>query len=137
MASLKRYLRRDSEYQSVLRDLARSLGDYRARQTIEKNRSGTEYGFAKRLMGQQQTNDLGDMKDDFAARGIVNSGVYAGRVGEYNTQYGQKVAELTRNYGYQKQDYASSYRDYLRQQSFQKEAARQAAIRRRAAKLGL
>lgn len=136
-SALDKYLGKDASYQRTLRDLGRALTDYRARMGIEKTRTSTEYGFAKRQMGQQQQNDLRDIKDDFAARGIVTSGVFASRIGEYNTQYNNQLGTLTRGYNNQLQDFQSAYQEFLRNQQSQKEAAREAAIRRRAAKLGL
>lgn len=135
-SSLDKYLGKDSDYQNTVRDLTRALADFRARQGVEKTRAGTEYGYAQRTMGNQSKQDLSDIQNDAAARGIVTSGVYGQRVGDYNTTYNEQIAELGRQYKSQLDDFSSSLRDFARQQSLQKESARTAAIRRRSAKLG-
>lgn len=135
-SSLDKYLGKDSDYQNTIRDLTRALADFKGRQGVEKTRAGTEYGYAQRTMGNQKDQDLGDIQDDAAARGIVTSGVYGSRVGDYNTVYNEQLAELGRQYNSQLQDFASALKDFSRQQDLQKEAARTAAIRRRSAKLG-
>lgn len=135
-SSLDKYLGKDADYQATLRDLARSLTDFKARQGVEKSRAGAEYSYQQHTMNSQKDLDLRDILDDFAARGIATSGVYAGRVGDYNSSFNDQMAELGRQYNNQLSDFALALTDFNRQQSLQKEAARQAAIRRRSAKLG-
>lgn len=135
-SAFQKYLGSDADYQSTMRDLQRALTDFKARQIVDKTRAGTEYGYAKRTEDLQKTQDLKNIMDDFAARGIVRSGVYAQRVGDYNTSFDTKRGELSRQYNNQLTDFATQLRDFQRQQSLQQDAAKQAAIRRRAAKLG-
>lgn len=135
-SSLDKYLSKDSDYQNTIRDLNRALADFKARQGVEKTRAGTENSYAQRVMGLQSQQDLSDIQNDAAARGIVTSGVYGQRVGDYNTSYNEQLAELGRQYKAQLDDFASALADFTRQQSLQKESARTAAIRRRSAKLG-
>lgn len=136
LSSTDQYLGKDSDYQNTVRDLNRALADFKARQGVEKTRAGTENSYAQRTMGLQSQQDLSDIQNDAAARGIVTSGVYGQRVGDYNTTYNEQLSELGRQYKAQLDDFASSLTDFSRQQSLQKESARTAAIRRRSAKLG-
>lgn len=136
-SAIDKYLSHDSDYLRTIRDLARSMADYQSRQKVERTRVKADYGYAQKTAGDQKTQDLGNIADDFAARGIVRSGVYGQKVGDYNTQFGKQQGELTRQYNNQLTDFTSGYNDFLRQQQLQKETARDAAIRRRAAKLGL
>lgn len=135
-SALDKYLTKDSDYQNTIRDLTRALTDFKARQGVEKTRAGTEYGYAQRTMGTKKDQDLSDIQNDAAARGIATSGVYGNRVGDYNTVYNEQLSELGRQYNSQLDDFSSALRDFSRQQSLQKESARTAAIRRRSAKLG-
>lgn len=137
LSKTQKYLQGDVDYQSTLRNLQRSLTDYQAQQKVQQARAAGDYGYAKNSMGLQRTNDLSDIQNDYAARGILNSGVYGTRLGDYNTQYNNQVGELTRQYNNQLSDFRTSYNNFLRQQQYEKEAARNAAISRRAAKLGL
>lgn len=135
-SAIDKYLGKDADYQNTIRDLNRALADFKARQGVEKTRAGTENSYAQRTMGLQSQQDLSDIQNDAAARGIVTSGVYGQRVGDYNTTYNEQIAELGRQYKSQLDDFSSALADFNRQQSLQKESARTAAIRRRSAKLG-
>lgn len=135
-SAMDRYLTKDSQYQETVRDLTRALADFKARQLVEKARAGTENSYAQHTMGLQKDQDLSDIANDAASRGIVTSGVYGQRVGDYDTTYNNQLAELGRQYNSQLEDFASALRDFSRQQDLQKEAARTAAIARRSAKLG-
>lgn len=134
--ALDKYLGKDSDYQNTIRNLNRALADFKARKGIEKTRAGTTYGYSKKTMQDQKTHDLSDIQNDAASRGIVTSGVYGTRVGDYNTTYNSQLSELGRQYNNQLTDFASALRDFNTQQNLQKETARSAALRRRAAKLG-
>ena len=126
----------DSEYMSEIRALDRELADYRAKMGLSRTRAGTQHSLSSRDLGQQKDRDLDALKNDFAARGIVLSGVYGDKLGEYNTIWGQQSAELDRQYKDALTDISNQYKDYLREVGTQKEQARLAAIRRRAQKLG-
>lgn len=126
----------DSEYLSEIKALERELTDYKSKMNLNRTRTSTQHGLSERDLRQQSERDLRDLKDDFAARGIVLSGVYGGKVGEYNTILGQQNAELDRQYKDAITDIGNQYKDYLREVGVQKEQARLAAIRRRAQKLG-
>lgn len=134
--ALDRYLGKDSDYQNTIRNLNRALADFKARKGIERTRAGTTYGYSKKTMEDQKTHDLSDIQNDAASRGIATSGVYGTRVGDYNTTYNSQLGELGRQYKNQLTDFASALRDFNTQQNLQKETARSAALRRRAAKLG-
>lgn len=126
----------DSEYLSEIAALERELTDYRAKMGLNRTRAGTQHSLAGRDLRQQGDRDRSDLKDDFAARGIVLSGLYGTKLGEYNTVFGQQNAELDRQYKDALTDISNNYKDYLREVGTQKEQARLAAIRRRAQKLG-
>lgn len=126
----------DSEYLAEIRALEKELTDYKAKMALNRTRAGTQHTTSGRDLRQQKDRDLRDLKDDFAARGIVLSGVYGGKVGEYNTLWGQQNSELDRQYKDALTDIQNQYKDYLRQVGVQKEQAKLAAIRRRAQKLG-
>ncbi len=126
----------DSEYLSEIRALERALADFRAKQGIDRTRAGTQYSLSRRDLKQTRGRDLENIAEDFAARGIVRSGVYGGKVGEYNQLSNQQMSELERQYKNSLTDVKGKSRDYLREVQSQREQARLAAIRRRAQKLG-
>lgn len=135
-SSKKRPSYADSEYLSEIKALDRELADYRAKMGLSKTRVGTQHQISERDLRQQKERDLDALRNDFAARGIVLSGVYGDKLGEYNTLFGQQQSELERQYKDALTDIQNQYRDYLREIGVQKEQARLAAIRRRSQKLG-
>lgn len=126
----------DSEYLAEIRAIERALTAYRAKTGLNKTRAGTDYSVANRDLTQQRTRDQSDIKNDFAARGIVTSGVYGTKLGEYNQLWGQQSGDLSRKYKDSLTDITTSLNDYVRDANTQREQARIAAIRRRAQKLG-
>ena len=134
--STKRPAYADSEYLSEVKALERELTDYKAKMGLNRTRAGTQHSLSSRDLRQQKDRDLDELKNDFAARGIVLSGVYGDKLGEYNTLWGQQSSELDRQYKDALTDIQNQYKDYLREVGVQKEQARLAAIRRRAQKLG-
>lgn len=125
----------DADYLATDNYLKRTLADFLARQQTEKGRTGTDYASAQRDMGQQKERDTSDIREDFAARGVLNSGVYGTRLGEYNEDYNNAFAELTRRYNDQMKDFEDALLQFQRDQDFTREQSKLAAIERRAAYL--
>lgn len=125
----------DAEYQQELRNLQNALSDYKSKMGINTTRAGTQYAESKRDLTQQKTRDLSDIENDFAARGIINSGVYGQKLGDYNQLSGQQFDKLSENYKNALTDIQTQFKDYQRQYQQQLDQAKLAAIRRRAQKL--
>jgi hypothetical protein len=126
----------DSEFLSDTRNIDKALADYKAKLAIQKTRAGTDYSVANRDLTQQKTRDLSDIANDFAARGVINSGVYGQKLGDYNQTFGNQTSSLSRKYNQAVQDINTQINDYVRNAQQQKDSAKFAAIRRRAQKLG-
>jgi hypothetical protein len=122
----------DADFLTVDRDLKRAMAEYMARQKTEKTRAQLDFGEANREMDQQKDQDLESIREDFAARGILNSGVYGTRVGDYNAEFNENVASLARRFNDQMIDFEDALRMFQSEQDSTLEAAKQAAIRRRA-----
>jgi len=88
-------------------------------------------------MGEQRVKDLQDIMNDFAARGLLKSGLYGQRQSDYEKQYQTNLGNLTRNETSQLQDLSTEQTQFQRQQELQKETARKEAAARRASKYGL
>lgn len=135
-SDLKTYLNKDPEYQAQLRALQRAFKNYSAQYNSNRTRVNTEYGSSLRTLNEQGTTDRRDIKEDFGARGILHSGVYGQRLGDYNEQFSQKTGDLSKSKANQLTDLLFGKQNFQEEQRLQQEAARQAAIRRRAQKLG-
>lgn len=126
---------KDSEYLSQVNALDRALASYKSSTKVQKSRVGTDYGISTKDLSRQKSRDLSDIENDFASRGVVRSGVFGKRVGDYNTEYNKQVSNVTRARDRTLQDIGTAGRDYTEQQRMLREQARQTAIKRRAAKL--
>lgn len=126
---------KDSEYLAQVNALNRALNSYKSGMNAQKTRLGTDYSVNTRDLGEQKTRDLSDIENDFAARGVVRSGVYGSRVGDYNKEYNQQVEGLTRSRDRTMQDIGTGYRNFNDEQAQLREQARLTAIKRRASKL--
>lgn len=101
----------------------------------KKGTKATE-GLYQKELREQRTRDLSDIADDYAARGIIRSGLYAQKRGDYEKEFGKQLAETNRQKSKQYADIAAERRQFEREQELQKEQARLEAIRRRAARTG-
>jgi hypothetical protein len=93
-------------------------------------------GLYQKQLAQARVRDKADITDDYAARGVLHSGIYAQKQGDYEQEYGQQMAETNRQKASKYADLAQQKRDFLRDQELQKEQAREDAVRRKAAAIG-
>jgi hypothetical protein len=132
-----KYLAGDTTYQQQLSDYNKSKADYEAnykRQTGIVNRDYTE---SQRTLNRQGAQDRLDQQNDFAGRGILHSGVFAKALGDYNTEFNSRMKALTTGKTDQIGDLGAQRKSFLSQLTTEMNNAKQDAIRRRAAKLGI
>ncbi len=98
-------------------------------------RNATE-GLYQRQLRETRSKDLNDIKDDYAARGVLRSGMYAGKTADYDKEFGKQLGELNSKKKSSYSQLSSERRTFNREQELQKEQARLEAIRRRAARTG-
>lgn len=137
LSALEKWLSGDTTYQQQLADFNRSVSEYNAqygRQTGVVNR---DYAESNRALQRQGTQDRTDQQNDFAGRGILRSGVFAKALGDYNTDFNQRVKALTTGKTDKIGDLTDQKTNFTRQVGLEKNNARQDAIRRRAQKLGI
>lgn len=132
-----KYLAGDTTYQQQLAGFNQSKADYLAnygRQTGIVNR---DYAESQRTLNRQGAQDRLDQQNDFAGRGILHSGVFAKALGDYNTDFNSRMKALTTGKTDQLGDLAAGRKSFLAQLQTEMNNARQDAIRRRAAQLGI
>lgn len=93
-------------------------------------------GLYQKELAEARLKDKSDITDDYAARGVLHSGLYAQKQGDYEKEYGKQVAETNRQKASKYADLAEENRDFMTDQELQKEQARLEAVRRRAARTG-
>jgi len=106
-----------------------------ARNKITKGKSATA-GLYQNELATSRGKDLTSIADDYAARGMIHSGLYAQKRGDYETEYGKQLAETNRQKTKQYGDLAAEKTQFTREQELQREQARLEAVRRRAALSG-
>lgn len=135
--SLASWLGKDADYQDQLRAYARSLSDFNADVKRRKGKIEADYTAGTKSMGEQRVKDLQDIMNDFAARGLLKSGLYGQRQADYEKQYNTNLSELGRNRTGLLGDISQESKNFQREQSLGKESARKEAARRRAEKYGI
>ncbi len=135
--SIEAYLGADTGYQQQMRSFNQALQDFLADVTRRRGTLETDYGTSQKAMNDQRTMDLDKIKDDYGARGLGRSGLYADAVGDYETEFGTRMSELERR---QKEALAGLTQEegnYKSQQELKTQQAKEQAISRRAAQYGL
>lgn len=136
-SGLDKWLAGDVTYQQQLADFNRAIAEYNATFNRQKSITNRDYNESQRALDLQGTQDRTDQQNDFAGRGILHSGVYAKALGDYNTQFNQRVRALTAGRNDKLGDLTTQRSNFLRQTSLEKNNAKQDAIRRRAQSLGI
>jgi hypothetical protein len=133
----QKWLAGDTTYQQQLANFLKSQKDYETQYNRQRQIQTRDYGETKRAMNRQASQDRVDQQNDFAGRGILRSGVFAKALGDYNTDFNYKVKNLATGQQDKLGDLSIQKTNFLRQLQLEKDAARQDALRRRAAKLGI
>lgn len=137
VSALDKWLAGDTTYQQQLADFNRSLAEYKATYGQQKSITNRDYNESTRALNLQGAQDREDQQNDYAGRGVLHSGVYAKALGNYNTQFNQRMKALTTGQSDKLADLASQYSNFNRQLTLEKNNAKQDAIRRRAQQLGI
>lgn len=132
-----KWLAGDTTYQQQLANFNKSKTDYQSQFNRQSGITKRDYGEMLRSLNQQGTQDRSDQQNDFAGRGILRSGVFAKALGDYNTDFNSKIKNLQTGQNDKLGDMTMQRTNFLRQLSLETQAAKQDALRRRAAKLGI
>lgn len=131
------FLGGDSGYQDQLKQFANALALFNADVTRRKGGLETDYASSQKAMNDQKLIDLNNLEADYGARGVLRSGLYGKAVGDYNNEFNTRMTDLTTK---EKDALAGLDQEKTRftsQQDLQTQAAREEAIRRRAAQYGI
>lgn len=136
-SATQKYLAGDTTYQQQLSDYNKSKSDYLANSKRQTSIVNRDYAESSRSLNRQGAQDRLDQQNDFAGRGILHSGVFAKALGDYNTDFNSRVKALTTGKTDQIGDLGAQKTSFLRQLMLEMNNAKEDAIRRRAAKLGI
>jgi hypothetical protein len=85
--SASAFLKRDIGYQQALRQFGLNWHSFLADRARQEGAAKQQYTTQNGNLATQRTRDLADIMNDFASRGLLKSGLYAQRQGEYERDY--------------------------------------------------
>lgn len=128
------FLGTDSAYQSAVRSGKRSLSDFLSEMGRRRGEAGTQFKQTKASMERDRVQQLEDIRNEFASRGLIQSGLFGEEQGKFQQQFAQQSQALEQQQAAMLADLLSQEKNYRREQDLALEAARQEALQRRAAK---
>lgn len=131
------YLGSDTGYQNQIREFDKALQDFTADVLRRRGSLDSEFGLSKKALEDQRLLDLESIEDDFGARGLLRSGLYAGELGKYEKEYGERQSDLARRNNEAIASLVQEESGFKSQQELKKQAAKEAAVARRAAQYGI
>lgn len=131
--SLAAYLGTDSTYQNALSGGKRTLADFLSQLAQKRSEATTQYNTTAAGMERDRTQQLSDLRDEFASRGLIQSGLYGQEQGKFQQQYTDQRNSLDQQQTGLLADLMSQQKNYQREQDLAVQAAKQEAINRRAA----
>jgi hypothetical protein len=134
---LEQFLGSDATYQQTLSELMRTLEQYQLQNNTSQSSVREAFETALSRMGTERESALKNLEADFAARGLLNSGLYGDAVSQYNTQYGDRITDLTGDRDSNLSNLGTEFQNFQSNIDTQKADARLDAIRRRAEQYGL
>ncbi len=128
--SLKSYLAKDSTYQQAVRGGKRSLADFLSELGRRRGESVTQFNQTRGSMERDRVQQLDDLKQEFASRGLIQSGLYGQEQGNFQKKFTEQLTALQQQQASLLADLLSQQTNYKRENDLALEAARQEAILR-------
>lgn len=132
--SINSYLGTDSVYQQGLRGNQRTLADYISELGRRKGEAGTQYTQTRGSMERDRDQQLESLRNEFASRGLIQSGLYAEEQGNFQKKFTEQMTALEQQQASLLADLLSQEKNYRRENDLANEQARQEALLRRASK---
>lgn len=135
--SLAQFLGGDSTYQSSLSGSKRTLADFLSDLNRRRGEATTQYNQTTASMGRDRDQQLEDLKNEFASRGLIQSGLYGQEQGKFQQQFTDQQNALSQQQTGLLADLMSQQTNYQREQDLALQAAKQDALQRRAAQYNI
>lgn len=137
VVDINAYLNQDAGYQQQLREFAKAMQDFTGDVTRRRGDLGSNFDTSKKALGDQRELDLKGIEDDYGARGLIRSGLYADARGNYEKEYGNRVTDLSNQQNQALAALMGEEGQFKSAQDLKTQAAREDAIRRRAELMGV
>lgn len=135
--TLDQWLAGDTAYMGQKSSYEKALKDYQAQKAGEQGKYTNEYNASVQKLNTDKLNQQTALTDDYAGRGLLQSGVYADALGDFQNNFKAQAADLERAKGAYFGDLATDSTNFTTQQQLQMQQAKDAAAARRAAKYNL
>lgn len=135
--SLNDYLGTDSAYMSQKSALDKAMADYKAQQGQSQTQYLTGYAGDLDTLGKNRTSSLGDLENDFAGRGLLQSGLYADSMSDMNTDFDKRQSTLEQAKAAFLAQLSGDLTNFTSEQGLTLTRAQQEAAARRAAQYGI
>lgn len=135
--SIKEWLAGDNVFQDTRRNLRKARSDLRGDVTRRRGIVRGDYQDSRRALKEQRGGDLEDLEEDFASRGLLKSGLYAGEVGDYEEEFAERLANLGTKKTQAIEALQQELDKFKSANKLRRQSAREQAVRRRAEKFDL
>lgn len=132
----KEWLAGDSAYNDQLSEYDRALQEYLARIASKEGEVNQDASIALQANARNQNMGLNNNAEDFAARGMINSGLFANSAEQLNDRYGESRSAIETNKGRQLGSLTDERDTYRRENELGRGNARRQALQRMAMKFG-
>lgn len=132
--SINSYLGTDSVYQQAVSGGKRTLADYLSELGRRRGEATTQYNQTGSNMERDRTQQLEDLRNEFASRGLIQSGLYGEEQGKFQQQFTDQRNALDQQQTGLLSDLLSQQKNYQRENDLTLQNAKQEALARRAAK---
>lgn len=130
------FLAKDTTYKGQQSAYQKALSDYAAQMQAEQGKYNGEFDASVKQLGLDREQGATSLKDDYASRGLLNSGVYGDALGEFNTKYDTSQADLERAKQAYMSDLTTGQTNFATTQQQLLEKAKQEALQRRLSQIG-
>ena len=131
------WLAGDTSYQQQNSAYEKALQDYAAQMSGEQGKYNAEYNAGVDKMGVDRGLAQTSLEDDYASRGLINSGVYGDAVNKFQNEWDTRGADLSRAKEAYMNDLLTGQQNFGQEQGQYLQKAKQDAMNRRADKYSL
>lgn len=135
--SLDQWLGADTAYLGQKSSYEKALKDYQAQKAAEEGKYNNEYNSSVSKLNTDRDTQQTALTDDYAGRGLLQSGVYADALGDFQNNFKTQAGDLERAKSAYFGDLATDSTNFQTQQQLQLQQAKDAAAARRTAKFNL
>lgn len=132
--SIGSYLGTDATYQQAVRGGKRSLTDFLSEMGRRRGEAGTQFNQTKGSMERDRVTQLEDLRNEFASRGLIQSGLYGQEQGNFQQKFTEQQTALEQQQAALLADLLGQEKNYRRENDLATEAAKQEALLRRSQK---